>query len=155
MAKTITEFAESIAFLKEQTGKKYTYEYYLHFSKKLDKGYVDGNLFPRYKNDFDFIIPLAIYYGKESNWSDYRMDYFGFYNNSYEPCRITLYIPKTKRRWELIKFDMYLPGSKTEFRLFFTFKNRKNQEIRKVSPYSDFRDIDKVLMKIKEELEKE
>lgn len=153
------EFADLISFMKEDTGKKYTEEYYIYFNKKLDKASIESVLMPRIKSEFDYVIPLAIIYERRCNWNDYWVDFWGIYDNEYEPCKAFLNIAKTRKKWELVKLNTNLPTSiRKKLQFNFFVRNNNNGVTFNISnnfiSFCDVQDLFDLLKHKLEEIEK-
>ena len=86
---SIQTFSEEIDCMKKiHVGNPYEEIYYLYLSNNLKRIFLESSFRMQPVSEFDYIIPIAEYYGRKFKWNGYWYDTLGFYTSLYNPSKI-------------------------------------------------------------------
>ncbi|MDR1556391.1 MAG: hypothetical protein LBS88_05080 [Tannerellaceae bacterium] len=143
---TLKEFSDEVIVLRNATQRHYSGHLFIYFKHDLSDAFVDPLLRAKKAGDFDYVIPAASY----QNGHYTKIDFFGFYNSSYEVCDLIFELP-SGHKWELLDIsysDCYYSS------LDFKVKNKEAGIIKNVFCKGYFiHNFNEVLIQLKKEIE--
>lgn len=122
---------------------------FIYFKRDLSDAFVDHLLKSKKSGDFDYVIPAAGY----QNGHYTKIDFFGFYNSSYETCNLIFEFP-SGHEWEAL--DISYNDSSYSSLLTFKVKNKEAVIIKNIFCKGYFAyNFNEVLAQLKKEIEEQ